>query len=220
MNWNSLAVVAVLVSCTPRPKIVEQQRSEVPPVQAPSEKATPAPATEPAPDPDRYRESANVLFERGRNAFAEARWGDATVDLRAFVQYFGSDPRVEYAAQMVIECLATDERWDELEALISDWKEDTHLLQPARVRRQTRVDPTAGARRRAEELERKEDWAGRGHAYLKLVSSQTRGVDELLYNAGVCFEMARMVPQASATYEELRRRAEICAHAEIDNPSG
>jgi tetratricopeptide (TPR) repeat protein len=64
------------------------------------------------------------------------------------------------------------------------------------------------ARKKAEALEREGDWEGCGRLYRDIAAtySSSPRIDEVLYNAGVCFEEARSVGQAVAMYSQLRQR--------------
>ncbi|MBT8491867.1 MAG: tetratricopeptide repeat protein, partial [Deltaproteobacteria bacterium] len=75
----------------------------------------------------------------------------------------------------------------------------------------TGQDPAMAVRRarlEAEALEKKRAWEGCGRIYRDTYSSHPNDprADEVLYNAGVCFERARSVGAALAMYAQLRRR--------------
>ncbi len=164
-------------------------------------RAQPAPPAEPDPVAERYR-AARGLLDAGKLEQAQAEFA-------ALLTEHPDHPTAVYSARLLLDVL--NQRRDY--PAMREWV-DRLLGQPKLLA----ADPTlatelaaldvAMRRREAEQLERAHRYGDCGRAYLDIFQRQPADprADELLYNAGVCFEVDHSVGAAIAAFRQLMTR--------------
>lgn len=135
---------------------------------------------------------------------------EAAIDLlEPLVRDHRHDPQLGgHAVDLLLDAYIRARRFDAFSVLVDDLLADRAYLQrdPQRLQRLTEIKSQL-ERKKLEELERAEKWQACGEGYRALYDRKHGGRhnDEVLYNAGVCFERAGALEQAVVTFEQISR---------------
>ncbi len=157
----------------------------------------------------------DALFLRAQLLRAHLHDNEAIVPLRTIVDQHPGHATAGFALELLLDLYNRTGQFDELTALAQ-----RTLASPARItvpkdtKDRLRTMLTIAQRKHAELLERSAKQTGSwttfvacGDAYAQIFNQPTRDariMDEVLYNAGVCYESGRAVDKAIGVYQQLR----------------
>jgi TolA-binding protein len=114
-----------------------------------------------------------------------------------------------YSAHIILDSLIRLQKYDELNKWAIKISTNQKFLEDKDDLRERVADIKAKSMRKAAEmLEKDKKWVECGEAYLAIfeTSPNSPGMDEVLYNAGVCFEEGKSIGFAIRMFGELRKK--------------
>jgi TolA-binding protein len=114
-----------------------------------------------------------------------------------------------YSANIMLDSLIRMKQFDQLLKWTNKLLKNQKFLEDKDSLRERLADIKAKSMRKAaEQLEEEKRWVECGEAYLDIfeTSPNSPGMEEVLYNAGVCFEEGKSIGFAIRMYGELRKR--------------
>lgn len=150
---------------------------------------------------------ALALFLAGKYLWRRGESGRAERLFDRIVEKHPNATTAEYAANLLLDSLIRRRAYDDVETAVDLMLANKPLLagRPELSETLRRIQ-AAAARRRAEQLEKNGDLLGAARAYLDLANDpKSPKRDELLYNAGACFEAAGEPAGARAAWSLLVR---------------
>jgi len=120
-----------------------------------------------------------------------------------------SHPNGEIALNLLLDTYVRDGRFERMTALVEELLADKKFLaaKPG-LRKRLQTIRVQASRMRAERLERDGDSQACGRAYQAIYTTTPNGprMDQVLYNAGVCFEQAKSPGSALEMFALIRQR--------------
>lgn len=160
----------------------------------------------------RTDEVAELMFVRAMVFHRHARHADVVPAMAAIVTGHADAEVAEYAANLLLDALNQEAKYDEMLAWVVRMRADRTLLAGRAALAHT-LDAlhVQGLRKRAEEAEASHDAVGFTRCaaiYEQILRDVARPdrADELLYNGGVCAEQAGAIADARARYQRLLKR--------------
>jgi hypothetical protein len=161
----------------------------------------------------RADEVAGLMFVRALVFHRHARHADVVPAMAAIVTGHADAEVAEYAANVLLDALNQQARYDELLAWVARMRADRRLLagRPDLVHTLDALH-VQGLRKQAEVAAASNDPAGFARCaaiYQQIFRDVPRpaAADELLYNGGVCAEQAGAIADARALYQRLLKQS-------------
>jgi tetratricopeptide (TPR) repeat protein len=161
-------------------------------------------AVAPPADPERVL----VQLLQARLYWEHDDFGAAVPLLEDIVDHHPRADAAEFALNLLLDAFNRQQKFAALARRVDASLADPKLVDGrAELRERLIALRVAGLRKRAEDRERAKDYAGCGRAYWAIVTQHPKAprADELLYNAGICFEHAGMIDEAKAAHKRLIR---------------
>jgi tetratricopeptide (TPR) repeat protein len=154
-------------------------------------------------------ERTEILFFKGRLNWRHGQYDEA---VKFFAEVVNDHPEAEvakFATNLLLDSLNKAERHDEL----TEWVQRLHgnqklLAAHPEIKDSLQVLYIQGLRRSAESMEKQKRYRECGFAYEKLQKDNPNDpkINEILYNAAVCFEKAKLIGRAIAFRQRLVER--------------
>ena len=122
-----------------------------------------------------------------------------------------------YSANILLDNLIRLKKFDVLVEVTNNMLADKKFIEDKEeLRGRLGAIKAQSMRKAAEQLEKAEKWLPCGQAYLDIFNANPdgSGMDEVLYNAGFCFEQGKSLGFAISMYAQLRERYPKSSHAQ------
>ncbi|HTJ44536.1 MAG TPA: hypothetical protein VL463_20670 [Kofleriaceae bacterium] len=156
-----------------------------------------------------------ALYARGRMHWGRDRFEQARADLEAVVDHHADAAVAPYAAELLLDLLNRQQKWDDLIARVKSLRANTTLMRDGDLAR--RLDELLAQihRKEAEQAEQQHDFAACAAIYRDLIAADPKAdrVDELVYDEAICLDKDGEIDGALAVLAQVPPRSSLARHA-------
>jgi TolA-binding protein len=149
------------------------------------------------------KERVNIMYREARIYYENNHFSRAAAGFIRVVKEYPTNSLAVYSANLLLDCLGVLKKYDELERWIDRFLAHRQLLATAeRVQSDFKggIELIKGRieRKRVEQMEQEKRWRECGEGYARLANKyqDDKKWSELLFNAAICFEAAKLIGQA------------------------
>ncbi|MCS6914798.1 MAG: tetratricopeptide repeat protein [Myxococcales bacterium] len=150
-------------------------------------------------------ELVTIKYRRARVFYEYNHFEEAMPLFRDIAENHPKSELAIYSANLLLDCMAILKDYKNLESQVDKFLASPDLLRDKEFEAQLKKIKLATLRKRVEETEKAGDYRQCGVLYLQLADRYPDDprIDEVYYNAGICFERARLIGLAIQAREKL-----------------
>lgn len=143
------------------------------------------------------KDLVSIIYRKARIYYTHNHYDDAIKMFALITTKHSSHDLAEYAANLLLDSLNILKKYDELNRWVERYLKDPHLAK-GELKVTLEKLKVASMRKHAEELRKTKNFRKCGDLYVKLANDYPNDPRwaEMLYNAAICFEAAKLIGQA------------------------